>query len=117
MPVYDFKCPEGHIFQSLAPTGDYKIECPRCHSFGEKVWTRQSLPFMRGDYHAYDCPITGKRIEGKKAHQDNLKLHGCRVAESGEARDEQRRRVALDKKTDEMNDAIIDRVCGEFESN
>lgn len=117
MPVYDFKCPDGHIFESIAPTGDFRLECAHCHQLAEKVWTRRSLPFMRGDYEPYDCPITGKRITGKAEHEANLKKHGCRVSEPGDMQAEVRRRAELDRKADEANDAIIDRVCGEFESN
>lgn len=46
---------------------------------------------VRGDYPGYDCPRTGKWIEGRRAHVENLKLHGCRVLEPGE-------KNALDKR-------------------
>lgn len=36
------------------------------------------------DYEGYTCPITDKWIEGKTAHKENLKVHGCRVFEKGE---------------------------------
>lgn len=28
-------------------------------------------------HYSYPCPITGDQIEGKKAHEDNLKKHNC----------------------------------------
>lgn len=36
------------------------------------------------DYEGYNCPVTGKWIEGRTAHKENLKRQGCRVFEPGE---------------------------------
>jgi hypothetical protein len=41
-------------------------------------------PAVRGDYEGYSCPVTGKWVEGRKAHQENLARQGCRVLETGE---------------------------------
>ncbi len=41
-------------------------------------------PTVRGDYPGYDCPVTGKWIEGRRAHEENLKARGARVLEPGE---------------------------------
>lgn len=59
-------------------------------------------PQIAGDYEAYECPITGKPVEGRAAHRENLKRHGCRVLEPGEKADAKKRRqaeadAALDK--------------------
>lgn len=44
-----------------------------------------SSPFqIAKDYEGYDCPVTGKWIEGRYAHKENLKRQGCRVFEPGE---------------------------------
>lgn len=51
-----------------------------------------STPQLAGDYQAYDCPITGKPVEGKAAHRENLKRHGCRLLEKGETREAPKRR-------------------------
>jgi hypothetical protein len=40
----------------------------------------------------YDCPITGKPIRSKRAHEENLKLHGKHVYEEGEKEDAARNR-------------------------
>lgn len=41
-------------------------------------------PMLSPDYQPYDCPITGKIIDGRYAHRENLARHGCRVLEKGE---------------------------------
>ncbi len=43
-----------------------------------------NAPAVVSDYPGYSCPITGSWIEGRKAHNENLKRHGCRVLEAGE---------------------------------
>lgn len=54
-------------------------------------------PAVRGDYAGYECPVTGKWIEGRKAHKENLARHGCRVLEPGETQALTRRRKAEDE--------------------
>ena len=63
---------------------------------------------VRGDYAGYNCPVTGKWIEGKRAHEENLKRHGCRVLEPGETDEFKRRRAAEDT-------ALEDSVSGTVE--
>ena len=38
---------------------------------------RSTGPILLGDYEAYDCPVTGKMIEGRYAHNENLKRQGA----------------------------------------
>lgn len=44
---------------------------------------QSSLQIAR-DYEGYTCPITDKWVEGRAAHKENLRQHGCRVFEKGE---------------------------------
>jgi type II secretory pathway component PulC len=57
------------------------------------------------DYAGYSCPITGKWVEGRKAHTENLKRHGCRVLETGETEAVRRKRTqeeaALDRSVEQ----------------
>ena len=60
---------------------------------------------ISSDYEGYECPVTGKWVEGRKAHRDNLKRTGCRLLEPGEKEDVQkngkkRREAAIDKAVD-----------------
>lgn len=63
-------------------------------------------PQISPDYAAYDCPVTGRMIEGRRAHRENLKQHGCRVLEPGET--EQHRRERPRQKEAALNKAIED---------
>lgn len=43
-------------------------------------------PAVWNDIGSYACPITGREIGSRSTHRDNLRQHGCRVIEPGEAR-------------------------------
>lgn len=73
-----------------------------------------SKPFIRskiqiaGDYEGYTCPITGKWIEGRAAHRENLKRHGCRILERGERRQlEERRREESDRESAKFVESVM----------
>jgi len=60
-------------------------------------------PVVVGDYGEYDCPITGEPVEGRAAHRENLKKHGCRLLEKGESREApQRRTDSIDSSLDSI---------------
>lgn len=40
-----------------------------------------AAPMVMSDLPAYNCPITGKPITSRSKHRENLKMHGCEVAE------------------------------------
>lgn len=43
-----------------------------------------AAPGVVRDYKAYRSPATGKMVEGKRAHRDDLARSGCRIIERGE---------------------------------
>lgn len=45
---------------------------------------------VSSDIAGYDCPVTGKWIDGRRDHRENLKRQGCRNLEVGESRDAQK---------------------------
>lgn len=68
-------------------------------------------PMVLGDYEAYDCPVTGKMIEGRAAHNENLKRTGCRLNEPGEFADVKKNGK---KNAEAKMDASIDRAVDEI---
>ena len=74
-----------------------------------------AAPYVVGDYKPYACPITGKTIDGRKEHRDNLEAHGCRVHEKGEFEDvkkngKKRVEASMDAAIDKSVDAIARQV-------
>lgn len=91
MPLYDFRCEAGHKFDRLlkiAQRADPQ-QCA-CGAFATRLISR---PRIHVEHVEYDCPITGKMITSKQAHEENLKVHGCRLYEPGETDAAERRIV------------------------
>lgn len=79
-----------------------------------RVDKRSSLPrpMIVRDYEAYECPVTGKMIEGRHAHSENLKRTDCRILEKGEKEDKQKNaRKEVDAKLDKAVDKAVDEVA------
>jgi hypothetical protein len=53
----------------------------------------QQAAMVSSDYPAYDCPVTGQMIDGRKEHRENLKKTGCRLLEKGEHEHNQKRKA------------------------
>ncbi len=66
-------------------------------------------PILLGDYSAYDCPVTGKIVEGRVAHSENLKRQGCRLLEKGESRDQAKN---VEASFNAGMDRILDKALG-----
>lgn len=102
MPTYCYKCKTPGCeeeFDRYLPLARYDEEqgCPGCLQPAEKVLTPVRVI---GDYAPYNCPITGQRIDGRKAHLENLKRHGCRIIEPGEKEDVDRKKARTEKELD-----------------
>jgi len=74
-----------------------------------------AAPYVAGDYQPYDCPITGKTIDGRREHKENLELHGCRIHEKGEFEDvkkngKKRIEASMDAAIDKSVDAIARQI-------
>lgn len=100
MPAYEYKCLScGLESEKILRIRDYKTEFP-CPCGGTTYRSFRTPPAVKGDYEAYDCPISGERIEGKVAHEANLRKHGCRVLEPGETERATRNSAAADARLD-----------------
>ena len=82
MPMYQFRCTEGHTFDRLVPLAQF--DEPQTCSCGAPASRVIVAPAIRTDYPGYTCPVSGKWIEGRAAHRENLARTGCRVLEPGE---------------------------------
>jgi hypothetical protein len=74
-----------------------------------------NMPYIAGDYKPYDCPITGKSIDGRVEHEENLKKHGCRIHEAGEFEDvkkngQKRINASIDAAIDKSVDAVARQI-------
>jgi len=87
MPLYTYQCPKclkkQPVFKRIAELDEIEA----CALDGTHMKRVLEAPAVRGDYPGYECPVSGAWIEGRKAHEENLKKHGCRVLEPGETRE------------------------------
>ena len=45
MPLYDYCCPQGHLFEQLAAIADRAQQaCPACGQVSDKIPSRVTLP-------------------------------------------------------------------------
>lgn len=103
MPLYDFCCARGHKTTVLRKIADRKN--PYMCSCGLLAVRQEVYPTaVQGDYPGYESPATGKWIEGKRAHLEDLARSGCRVLEPGET--DAYRKTYAKRKEDSMNAAV-----------
>ena len=109
MPVYVYKCTEcAKKFDRFLKLAQF--DEPQSCECGGKAERQIVAPFISPDYAPYDCPITGKRIEGRKEHEANLAAHGCRVLEPGETQEAQRRAAADEATFDKNLDNTVEEL-------
>lgn len=112
MPLYDYKCRCGQVETEYRriEARDFDKWCPRCGTGMKRILV--TPPRVRGDVAGYTCPVTGKWIEGRRAHEENLKRQGCRVLEAGEVEAAVRYRemedLAFDRRIEETVEREID---------
>lgn len=94
MPMYDWKCECGAVITVTRKVENYRdpVICDLCGKNAVRVISAVQ-GFVKSDV-AYTCPITGKPITTKKAHEENLARHGCRVYETGETENFKKKREA-----------------------
>lgn len=111
MPLYEYKCGNGHKFERFLKLEDYQEpQLCACTNPASRVI---SAPMFHVENVAYDCPVTGKWIGSKNQHEENLRKHSSRVFEPGE-----RQRATRDKEADEaaFDKSIDDSVEKAYES-
>lgn len=107
MPLYVYRCECGEQVEIAKPLAELDREetCPSC---AETMERKICAPRIVMDYAGYSCPITGNWIEGKRAHEENLARHGCRVLETGEHQENTRRREAEEARLDAGLDDTVE---------
>lgn len=114
MPLYDFRCEAGHRFERMVALADFDLsqEC-RCGKVSQRLI---SAPRFSVDKTDYTCPVTGKWIGSKHAHEENLRIHDCRVLESGEKEINAQSRKQADEAFDKSLEDSIDRELSTWDS-
>jgi putative FmdB family regulatory protein len=75
MPTYDYKCPEGHLFEKFYPTISDKrrIKCPKCGKMADRqISSGSGLVFKGSGFYITDYKRAPER-DGKKAGDSESK--------------------------------------------
>lgn len=66
---------------------------------------------VQSDINGYTCPVTGKWVDGRRDHRENLKRTGCRILETGEKeRFVRDRPKEIDRSSEKAADFLSDRI-------
>ena len=108
MPLYLYQCPtcrtRKDVLKSLINL-NREEPCEACQTPMER---KLCAPAVVADYAGYSCPISGKWVEGRRAHEENLKRHGCRVLEGGETDQVRRSRAQEESTLDREVDSTVE---------
>lgn len=115
MPLYDFKCSEGHKFERIVPLAEFKfIQICSCGMASVRMISR---PMFSVDNTDYSCPVTGERISSKHQHENNLAKQNCRVLEPGETAAAAKFREAEELRFDKSIEDTVEREVTQMSSD
>lgn len=113
MPVYEYRCGDGHVFERLLPLSSYlEPQFCSCGEVGQKVILH--APRVFGDYEGYESPASGRWVEGRRAREEDLRSTGCRPYEAGEREDAERRRVMAGQQEERLVDFAVERTLDDM---
>jgi hypothetical protein len=115
MPLYDYRCGEGHITTLRRGFSGYR-DPVLCKCGREADLVILTPPKVFGDYEGYESPASGKWIEGRRAREEDFRRTGTRPYELGEAQDLQRRQAAAERAIDKSVDVAVEKTLAELTS-
>lgn len=113
MPLYEYECPRGHRSEAVRPIAESALPraCPLCDEVAGRIL---SPTRVAPDYPGYTSPIDGRWIEGRRAHQEDLRRNGCRLWEPGDYETSLKRRAQAQEAAAERAAETVERVAGEL---
>lgn len=109
MPTYLYQCPECDRSRDIIKPLALLNREERCEACEAPMDRRLCAPAVAPDLSGYTCPITDKWVEGRRAHTENLKKHGCRVYEAGETDEIRRHRAKEEQSQDRAVEETVER--------
>lgn len=75
MPLYEYGCADGHIFERYLPLADYAT--PQVCDCGAASTKRVTAALVVADLPGYQSPVDGRWVEGRKARREDLARNNC----------------------------------------
>lgn len=110
MPIYVFKCEDGHQFDLYLKLKDY--DTPQTCECGKRakrkiVPTMISCDIQPWDY--YESPVSGKPITSYKERREDMKRHDCVDYDPGMKKTQKQKIKAMDDALDKKVDETVER--------
>ena len=110
MPIYTYRCSEGHDFDRFLKLDDYKEpQICDCGANSQKVITPTMINCDMQPWDRYESPCSGKIITSYKDRKNDMERHGCVDYDPGVRHDS----VANQKREDIKMDKAIDHTVEE----
>lgn len=116
MPLYTFRCLSCRVKQDRFLRIDDR-DAQRVCECGAGMTRIVTAAHVAPDYPGYECPVTGKWIEGRVAHQENLRRTGSRLLEPGETEASRRGLREADATLEKEVGQTVDRLIAEMPSD
>lgn len=108
MPTYLYTCPGCDRSRDIIKPLAILNREERCEACETPMDRRICAPAVASDFAGYSCPVTGKWVEGRRAHEENLKRNECRVLEAGETDAVCRNRAEEERRQDREVEATVE---------
>jgi putative FmdB family regulatory protein len=112
MPLYSYKCQNGHKFDRFLKLADYdKSQTCEC---GADSIKQLSAPMFQVDFPAYQSPTSGKWITSRTQRNEDLKQSGCVEYEPSMKQEMERKHAAEDAALDKAVDEHVEKTIYEM---
>ena len=106
-PIYEYRCPHGHLFERHLPAADYKTpQTCECGQPGRRILSLPTV-MVRGEVN-YDSPIDGRPVTSARARRDDLARSGCIPYDPGMKQDYERRIVDGEKRLEQSVERTVE---------
>jgi putative FmdB family regulatory protein len=85
MPLYEFRCPNGHDFEKFfrsIGTSSSEVECPVCGAVAQRVMSAAGLVFKGSGFYITDYGKDGKKAEREAVTAEKGKAAAAATAAS-----------------------------------
>lgn len=107
MPLYEYECERGHVFERVQPVAQCSDPQPcDCGQTGRRIISR-TVGFVQREC-VYDSPIDGRPITSWAQRREDMARNNCQEYDPGMRQDFDRRIAREDAQLDAKFDATIE---------
>lgn len=118
MPLYDFKCEDGHLFDEFLKLDEYDnpMTC-QCGKSAKRQITATMINFDIPNWDRYISPSTGKLITSYKERRQDMKESDCIDYDPGMKANAERIRKQKEKEFDAKVDETVEKQISAMSSD